>query len=529
MSRLLSALIRLFSSLSWRSATAILFVAGFIVGSGVIILVRANGGAVAGETIQAPREVFLKSVAELASDVGDLPVVGEVRSRSEATVRTESQGQITRVYRALGDTVAAGTVVAEMENASQRAALLQAQGALDAAEANYAKVTGGARTEQRAILEASFASAQTSAVTALLTGYAAIEGAIRGTADTMFSNPETDKPTFNVTTTDGQARIDLESARGYLNAVISWASTQSAVVSAETDLAAELDAAEARLRETRNFLDTLVRALNAAVTSPSVSDAAIAGYRADASSARSNLTAALSGIAAARVSFVSAQKNLEQGLSGGQSEDVLAAQAAVTQAQGAYAAARANLEKTIVRAPISGTINELTIEVGDFVPAFTQVLTVANNNALEIIAYITDSDRADILPGADVIVEGAYRGSVTRVAPAVDPTTKKIEVRVGLSDDVNLTNGQSVTLSIERATRAVEKPTQIAIPIAALKVGAADIVVFSVDEANRLVAHPVTVGPLLGERVIILAGLSFEDRIVTDARGFREGDEVTVR
>ena len=49
----------------------------------------------------------------------------------------------------------------------------------------------------------------------------------------------------------------------------------------------------------------------------------------------------------AKTEVVEAKKNLEQGVTGAQSEDVAAAAATVKQAQGAYNAALANLEKTI--------------------------------------------------------------------------------------------------------------------------------------------------------------------------------------
>lgn len=496
---------------------------------GLITLLRGNG-EVAGEVTQAPPLVTVRSVAELSSQTAPLPLSGEIRSKAEATIRTESSGQITRAYRSLGDYVPAGAIIAEMENSSQRAQVLQAEGSLDAAKASLAKVTGGARTEQRAILEAALESAKTTTVTALLTGYASIGSAVKESADQMFSNPDTANPKFNLTTADSQAKINLESERAYLNTTLSWADEQSRLIATQANLGAELDRAEQELRRARNFMDTLIRALDAAVSSPSATDADIAAFRSEAAAARTTLTTSLSGIASARSTLVSAQKNLEQGLSGGQSEDVLSAQASVKQAEGAYAGALANLEKTLIRAPISGTINSLTIELGDFVSAFTEVATVANNNALEVVAFITEGDRANVRVGAKAVIEGRIEGVVTRVAPAADPTTRKIEVKIGITGDQTLANNQSVTLTIERTSSSLPTAvsTTVTIPITALKIGAQTTVVFGVNEENRLVAKSVVVGTLLGDRVQIREGLTFEDRIITDARGLREGDEVTV-
>src|SRR5262245_25053630 len=112
------------------------------------------------EATVSVRNVDVKSVAELASQTAPLAIGGTVSSKSEATVRAESGGRVTAVYRNLGDAVAAGTIVAELDHASQSAALLQAQGAQAAAEAALAKVQKGTRTEQLGNLESALDGAK---------------------------------------------------------------------------------------------------------------------------------------------------------------------------------------------------------------------------------------------------------------------------------------------------------------------------------------------------------------------------------
>src|SRR3989338_2311220 len=58
-------------------------------------------------------------------------------------VRSESDGRVNSVAK-VGDTVAAGATIAQLENSSQRAALIQAEGAYDAAVA----AAGGNTTSQ---------------------------------------------------------------------------------------------------------------------------------------------------------------------------------------------------------------------------------------------------------------------------------------------------------------------------------------------------------------------------------------------
>lgn len=502
-----------------------------------------GGAPEATESVSAGRLVEVKTIAELSSDQPTLSLVGTVSSKSEATVRAEKSGQVISVNRQLGDSVAAGTVVAAIENASESAAVLSAQGSVDAAQASLAKISGGSRTEQKAILQTTletsqtgFASAQSGAVNTLLSAYSSVDSAVRGTGDSMFSNPDSTNPFFNISNPDSQLTISINNARLAMRPILERQAVSGKNVSVNSDHIAELNVTEGEVRTARAFFDQIVRALNAAIPSASITSADIAAYQASAIAARSALNASLSAITSAKENLTAkeqaiaiAQKNLEQGVTGGQPEDVAGGQAGLKQAQGALAAARANLEKTYIRAPISGTINSFSLKRGDYVQQTTPVLTVANNGALEVVAYVTENDAKDISVGSKVNIEDGVTGVITRVAPALDPVTKKIEVRIGVSSgSASLVNGQSVSIEVARANaRIASKISTISVPISAIKIGADRTIVFTVGANNALVAHEVVVGSLLGDRVVITSGATADMAIVTDARGLREGQVVT--
>ena len=157
-------------------------------------------------------------------------------------------------------------------------------------------------------------------------------------------------------------------------------------------------------------------------------------------------------------------------------------------------------------------------------------MSVANNGALEVTAYVTQQDVRDIAVGNKVQVESG-QGVVTRIAQALDPLTKKIEVRIGISKTTGLVNGQSVIVNFARKapTAVASKDATLTIPIAALKVGADTMTVFTVGTSSALESHVVTIGTLLGDRVEIRQGLTSDMRIVTDARGLRAGEIVQIK
>ncbi len=535
-----ASFVRFGKRVGWWKLSA---VAGLLVGVVGTLIVRGGPEPVP-DVSQGPRAVTVRSVAELSGVASLLPVVGIVTSQSQADVRTESSGEITRLYKELGDTVRAGEIIAEMDNSRERAAVLQSEGVADAARAALAKVTRGARDEQVDILESGVASAETSlaaskaaAVNTLLSAYATVDETLRRKTDPMFNNPDSSNPTLSVQTTDSQAANDAASMRVRLGATLDRESDLAATLSAQDDLEAELSRTAAELREVRTFLDRLTLALNRSVANQNVSETTIATYKSDANTARSNVNAAISALSSAgdtlaskRAAVAVASSQLEQGVVGDES-DIASAEANLKQAQGALAAARANLEKTIVRAPISGTINSLSLERGDFVTAQAPAAIIANNHALEVIAQVTEGDAAELTVGSETSVTGpdgtAYKGAITKIAPAVDPATKKLEVRIGLAEQTPLINGAAVTVELRREAK-VTSSGPLVIPLSALKIGTESASVFTVETDGTLLPHAVSLGSLLGDRVVITSGLDASMRIVTDARGLKAGQTVTV-
>jgi multidrug efflux pump subunit AcrA (membrane-fusion protein) len=483
------------------------------------ILVGLVGARVmlGGSPVVAPentvRQVTVQSVAELSNLGSPLSLVGTVQSTAQATLRAESAGPVIAVYHSLGDYVAAGAVLAELENASQRAAVLQAQGGVDAAQAALNKIS------------VSGESAKATALNALLSAYASVDSAIRATADTMITNPTGNNPQFTVTSSDSQLVATINNTRILLTTILNRESSRASTLTQSDDLAAEIAKTLEEVRAARTFIDTIIAALNSGIPSATVSQTTISGYIIVATAARTSLTTALSSLASAQSTLASAQ----QPGTNGASPDIAAGQAALTQARGALAAARANLEKSIIRAPISGTINSLSLKRGDFVQQLSPVATIANNAALEIVAYLSQQDTISSAEGDRVDIDGGGNGIITHIAPALDPVTKKIEMRIGVLNNVSLLNGQSVIVSLPHSVKTTPaKPgSKITIPISAIKVGAQEVDVFIV-ASSTATAHPVILGELLGDRVVVTAGLTPDMTIVVDARGLRDGETVEI-
>lgn len=486
-------------SINWRSRRVILTTLAVFVAIVAISWSFLGGAPDAPVVEKKAHTVVVKTVSELMSGNSSLSVVGEVLSKSEAKISPETSGRITRVNVSLGSTVGAGSILAEIENASQRAAVLQAEGSLDAAKASQ----GGARG---------------SAVPTVLSAYGAIDSAISDAVGQIFSDPESSEGSFTVSSKDTQALAEIERLRPTLRPIIQRHESTSASLSDSSDLSSEFALLENELRQVRVYLDVVLKALNAGVVRTDISAATISGYVADVTAARTSVTASLSAVASAR----STTENT--GI-------VTSSQASIKQAEGSYNAALANLEKTRIRAPISGTLNNFDIELGDTVSQGQQIAVISNNGALEVVAFVTENDRAKTAVGAKVGIEGGFTGTITKIAPALDPVTRKIEIRIGLPAAAlkELTNGESVRVELMQTTSTGTITTRpLRIPIAALKMESDRQVVYTVNEESKIIAVPVTTGKLSGGFIEVSEGLTAETEILADARGLKEGDIVTV-
>ena len=527
-----------------RTATALLVVVVFI-GFGITRALLSAGDGSSAEQVQRQVQVAPAGLVSQLNAV--LESTGEIKSQTQGDLRAQRTGVITQVNAKVGQFVRAGTIIAAIENASERASVAQAQAGVAQARANFNKVAGGPRDEQLAVLAATTASAQqaldeslVSAKNTLFSAYAASSAAFSGGVDEMFNGADTSNPRLVFISSNGAATVQAEHGRFLAQGIID---RHKKVLGDVTffdrgKVRSEITSVEQELLKMKAMLDDLITALDSAAAGGQVTIVEIDGYKATASTARSSVLSTLSALSTARGSLNSAdsalkiaQENEAQGVTGAQEEDVEVAQAQLTSAQASYAQAVAQLENTRVRAPVSGTITILTVNVGDFVTAFQDVGLVANEGALEVQAYISPSTVDRLAVGGQVLVDGEYEGVITSIAPGIDPTTRQVEVRIALvSGTVAIPNGARVSIEFLAAhideTTKVDGP--ILIPIAALKLIGSDAFVFSVSSENKLVPHPVRLGPIVQSSVEILEGITRDTSIVLDARGLNEGDAVVI-
>jgi len=119
------------------------------------------------------------------------------------------------------------------------------------------------------------------------------------------------------------------------------------------------------------------------------------------------------------------------------------AQAALTDARARLVAAEKQLAYTVVRAPFAGVVAERDISAGDVVQPGTMLYTVVDPSQLQLQAEVPAEQIAAVHVGQPVTFslngygDRMFRGTVLRISPLADPSTRQVQVYATLPNPDN--------------------------------------------------------------------------------------------
>lgn len=483
---------------------------------GLLVFILVGGEAAPVEETAVPTNVTVSAVRNLVRD-DVFSAVGTVAAVSEARLQTERGGRVTAVTTEIGATVRAGQVIASIENASERAALLQAEGAYEAAVAGAEQGDSGTRDAASAL-----ANTKEAAVAVVRDAYTDSSSALITSIDQFFADPESTVPGLRIS---GNASVLNAERVAFQPLMIAW---KASVDGATPDnVRAKLDEAERNVVRTIAFVDSFAALTRDAQGNDSLAGQPVTSYAPALLAKSSELNGTLRSIQSARSALTSAEEAALRSQIAGSGGSVSLADAQVKIALGSLRAAQAAYEKTLVRSPITGVVNALYLKAGEYVSPSQPAAIVANNNGLEIVTNVNEAEASVLSVGAEVTIDAVATGTITAIGGAIDPTTGRVAVKVSVDDAAALSNGATVNLTFKKETATAASST-ISIPLSAIKMTGSGPVVFTVGDDKKLVAGAVTLGAISGERVVVERGLTNDTVIVVDARGLKEGQEVSV-
>jgi len=180
------------------------------------------------------------------------------------------------------------------------------------------------------------------------------------------------------------------------------------------------------------------------------------------------------------------------------------------------------LGDTELRAPFDAIVLERRAELGTLAAAGSAAFTLADLRTLKARFNVPDFALAGFRPGQSLDLEidafpgTAVRGLVLSLAAAADPKARSFEIEVAVPNGgMKLRSGMIATV---RATGA-PGPARLQVPASALIHDPASqhylVYVIEQKEGNSIAkAIPVEPGPLFGNEVVVISGLTAGQRIV---------------
>lgn len=511
---------------------------------------------------------------------GSIVYSGDVQSRSQVNVLPKIAGQITVLKVDVGSQVKKGDVIAEIDHATLDAQVAQAKATVALAKAKLETIDAGSRSETIAQAKANLQAAQAKLAFMKSGGRPQDIQAATGnldTAEARLQSLEQGRPQAIT-----QAKANLAAAQARLQQLkdgptneqiqaaelgVEQAKDESYAANVQKDAAcnpaypaAQCNAAQAAAAAAStavNQANAQLKVLTAPPTTQQVNEAQAAvtaaeaqlqiaekpGSSADLSAAQGAVTASQAQLDLAKSPYSSAdlagaqaavdvaQQQLKLAENPYTKQDKDAANAAVQQAEAALQMATVQQSDAIIKAPINGVVAQRFVSVGAMAspqspivslidPRVDVVVNVDQNHAASIKKGDPATITADALPGVSIPAD------VTTVAPALDPTTRTLQIKVTpKQQNPALKDGLLARVTFVTATHkgAIVVPANAIIQ----RNGQSTVYVVVNGQASP---HVVQTGLTDGTHTEIVSGLKVGDVIVVSGQDQLVGTEaVTVQ
>src|SRR6202023_53404 len=201
------------------------------------------------------------------------------------------------------------------------------------------------------------------------------------------------------------------------------------------------------------------------------------------------------------------------------------AQAAFDQAQAGIAKTQALIAQKLVRAPFDGELGVRKVEVGQYLTAGTQIVSLTDLSALYANFTVTEKDSAQVKVGQIVRVAvdaypcRTFEGKITAIEPQIATAARNNRVQATITNpDHILKPGMFTTTTVVLP----DKPSVVTVPETAVDYTLYGDSVFLITEKKEddgkasltAVRTFVRTGNRVNGRVEILSGLKPADRVV---------------
>jgi HlyD family secretion protein len=325
-----------------------------------------------------------------------------------------------------------------------------------------------------------------------------------------------------------QAKGALDNSRAYLQE-LQHGSRPEEIQQAQHNL----DEARATLANDKLTLDRTRELAGSGVVSRQQLDDATAKFEADQQRANS------------------LEKGFQLAKIGPRPEELLRAQGALAQSQGALDYAKSQLDATVIRAPVTGTILDRTAEKGELITAqFASaaaggpqgsVVSLADLNDLQVELDIAQSDFARLGPmqkgivTTDAYPDKSYDGQIAQISAEANRQKATVQVKVqvlnpGKYPDVQLRPEMNATVRFlaNDKPKDSKEPTGVFVPSTAMRDKDGKKMVYLAYD-GKAVAREVHVVSQRSDGALVDGLVGGESVITTAPATLKDGDKIKIK
>lgn len=220
--------------------------------------------------------------------------------------------------------------------------------------------------------------------------------------------------------------------------------------------------------------------------------------------------------------------------------DLANAASQVAVAEAALATAKANLNRSVIVSPLTGTIGISQVKVGALASQGTTLLnTVSANDPIAVDIAVNQKDIPRFLrlqQNASIVKDSVFSielqdksvykmaGKIVAVDRSVDPGTGTIKVRISYPNTSGMLLS-GMTCNVKVLNKAESK--QVTIPYKSVSEQLGEYMVYVVGDSSKAQQRIIKLGSETGEKIVVLNGLQAGEVIVSEgAQNVRPGSVV---
>ena len=204
----------------------------------------------------------------------------------------------------------------------------------------------------------------------------------------------------------------------------------------------------------------------------------------------------------------------------------------VEQAKSQLAVARKNVADCSLTAPVSGVIGRRMLGAGETAMPSQAVVTILDINTVKVKVAVPEGEMGTIRPHTKSTIQveavnRTYEGGHIETGVQADAMTHTYDIRIAVPNhDRSLLPGMVASVKIDH--EAGSSANLLTLPVGSVQRRAdGSLFVWTIDNSQQAHRTAVTIGPVMGNRVVLVSGISSGQRIVTEGyQKLSEGSKV---